>query len=385
MENIYRKKRLGEIEMIRRCIYHVPYPITNETKAASAIRPRKMLEAFQDNFGEVFVISGYGKERREKFKKLKKLILSGLKYEFMYSENSTMPNLMTEKNHMPYYPFLERTIFKFCKEHNIPIGLFYRDVYWKFPVYKQKVSFMKRCITLPLYKYDLLIYNKYIDIMYLPSDEMKGYVDFKGITKALPPGDDAQDESVKRKGEARNKQLELFYVGGVGGDYDISKLLEGVSRCEFLHLTLCCHENQWEQWVQEKGLNVSENITIVHKKGEELEEFYEKADLGILFFTSSGYRKMAMPVKLFEYIGHFLPVVATKGCAAGTFVENNDIGWTINYDTREFMKLLSDLNNNREVLRNKAQKMGKVAKENTWKARALSVYNDLGYKEKGEV
>ena len=72
--------------MKKRCIYHVPYPITNESNAASKIRPRKMLEAFQRNFDEVFVISGYGKERSKKFKRLKKRVSHGIKYEFMYQK-----------------------------------------------------------------------------------------------------------------------------------------------------------------------------------------------------------------------------------------------------------------------------------------------------------
>lgn len=363
--------------MIKRCIYHVPYPITDESNAASAIRPRKMLEAFQRNFDEVFVISGYGKERAKKFRMLKKRVFSGVKYEFMYSENSTMPNLITEKNHMPFYPFLEKNIFKFCKVHSIPIGLFYRDIYWRFPVYKQNVSFFKRCITLPLYYYDLAIYNKYISILYLPSKEMAKYVGYKGKMKPLPPGSGVKKENEQIIKSTRNEQLELFYVGGVGGDYDISQLIEGVRRCSFLHLTLCCHHDQWENWFQGKKISLPSNVTVIHKNGEELQPYYEKSDLGMLFFTSLGYRKMAMPVKLFEYIEHHLPVIATKNCAAGYFVEKNDVGWTIDYSVKAFTELLSEINNNPKVLIKKKQSLIEIAKKNTWDARTISVSNDL--------
>ena len=365
--------------MIKRCIYHVPYPITEESSAASAIRPRKMLEAFQRNFDEVFVISGYGKERVKKYKLLRKRVLSGIKYEFMYSENSTMPNLMTEKNHMPFYPFLEKKIFRFCKMHDIPIGLFYRDIYWKFPVYKQRVNFFKRCIARPLYYYDLVIYNKYLSIMYLPSKEMAKYVGYKGKVESLPPGSEGKKEKESSIVEIpNNKLLELFYVGGIGGDYDISELIEGVRCCDFLHLTLCCHFEQWKNWFQEKEISLPVNVSVIHKNGNELQSYYEKADLGMLFFTSSGYRKMAMPVKLFEYIEHGLPIVATKNCVAGDFVEENDIGWSIHYNTKAFTKLFSKLNDNRELLNDKRKKLPAVAKENTWDARALQVSDDLG-------
>ncbi len=360
--------------MKKRCIYHVPYPITNESNAASKIRPRKMLEAFQRNFDEVFVISGYGKERSKKFKRLKKRVSHGIKYEFMYSESSTMPNLITEKNHMPFYPFLERNIFKYCKTHDIPIGLFYRDVHWKFAVYKQTVDFWKRCITLPLYHFDMAIYNKYITIMYLPSMEMKKYVDFKGRIEMLPPG---SGYGPKQKEDRYNKQLELFYVGGVGGIYDIYRLIEGVRVCEFTHLTLCCPKEPWENWSKQNKIVLPRNISIIHKQGEELEEYYKKADLGMLFLPSSGYDKIAMPVKLFEYIEHCLPVVACKNCAFGDYVADNDIGWEIDHNIVAFAQLLSQINDDREMLNQKKERTFEVAKKNTWDVRALSVFNDL--------
>ena len=363
--------------MQKRCVYHVPYPIKKESNAASAIRPRKMLEAFQRQFDEVFVISGYGNERKQRFKELRKRVLNGASYEFLYSENSTMPNLMTEKNHMPYYPFLERDIFRFCKRHGIPIGLFYRDVYWRFPVYKQKVAFWKRCISLPLYHYDLAIYNKYIDILYLPSMEMGKYVPFEGKKKPLPPGNEGKRKYNEMPRKQRKRQIELFYVGGIGGEYDVSKLIEGVGECKFTHLTICCHEDQWKKWLQESSIEVPDNIKVVHESGIGLKKYYDKADLGMLFFSAAGYRKMAMPVKLFEYMENLLPIVAVSGCEVGEFVKENDVGWAINFDKKDFVSLLSDLNENREKINEKRQKLIDTAEKNTWDARAKKVFQDL--------
>ena len=101
----------------------------------SHIRPMKMLEAFQFIGYEVDVIEGDGGKRKESINNIKKRILSGIKYEFLYSESSTMPTLLTEKNHLPIYPCLDFSFFSFCKRYGIPIGLFYRDIYWCFPEY----------------------------------------------------------------------------------------------------------------------------------------------------------------------------------------------------------------------------------------------------------
>ena len=369
--------------MQKRCVYHVPYPIKKESNAASAIRPRKMLEAFQRQFEEVFVISGYGRERKQRLKELKRRVSNGDVFEFLYSENSTMPNLMTEKNHMPYFPFLERDIFRFCKRHGIPIGLFYRDVYWRFPVYKQKVAFWKRCISLPLYHYDLAIYNKYIDILYLPSMEMGKYVPFGGRKQPLPPGNEGKRKCSEMPRRQRKSQIELFYVGGIGGEYDVSKLIEGVGECKFTHLTICCRKEEWGQWLKESRIAAPDNITIVHESADGLKKYYAKADLGILFFSASGYRKMAMPVKLFEYMENLLPIVATSGCEAGKFVEEHEIGWAINYEKKDLVRLLSDLNEDRTRIHEKYKKLLDAAEKNTWDSRAMTVCRNLNIHRAG--
>ena len=62
---------------------------------------------------------------------------------FLYSESSTMPTSLTEPHHMPTHPFLDFSFFYFCKRNGIKIGLFYRDIYWKFEIYKEKVHGIK--------------------------------------------------------------------------------------------------------------------------------------------------------------------------------------------------------------------------------------------------
>ena len=172
----------------KRCIFHIPNYIDKTSKSGSSVRPQMMIKAFEEIGYHVDYVMGYGKERKSQIEKIKRNIRNGVKYEFLYAENSTTPTLLTEKNHIPKYPFLDFGFFKFCKKYGIKIGLFYRDVYWKFPLYKQGVSFGKRMVTLPMFYYDLKKYKRYVDILYLPSKRMKKYVDIPIICKELPPG-----------------------------------------------------------------------------------------------------------------------------------------------------------------------------------------------------
>ena len=76
----------------KRCIFHVPNHINPDGKSGSQVRPIKMLNAFINRGYEVDVIEGYGKERKEALKRIKKRIRQGIQYDFLYSESSTMPN-----------------------------------------------------------------------------------------------------------------------------------------------------------------------------------------------------------------------------------------------------------------------------------------------------
>lgn len=172
---------------IKRCIFHIPNHIEFEGKSGSNIRPIKMLEAFKNIGYEVDYVMGYGKERKESIKKIKNNIRNGIKYEFLYSESSTMPTLLTEKKHLPTYPFLDFGFFRFCKKNKIKIGLFYRDIHWKFDIYRKAVPFFKRCVSIPFYRYDLKMYKKTLDILYLPTERVKKYIPKFNRIKTLPP------------------------------------------------------------------------------------------------------------------------------------------------------------------------------------------------------
>ena len=112
------------IKQEKRCIVHIPNHIEKSGKSGSNIRPIKMKQAFEENGYLVEYISGYGTERKVQINKIKRNIRNGIKYDFLYSESSTMPTLLTEKNHLPRYPFLDFSFFKFCKKNGIKIDFF---------------------------------------------------------------------------------------------------------------------------------------------------------------------------------------------------------------------------------------------------------------------
>lgn len=364
----------------KKCIIHMPFYVNLQYPSGSQIRPIKVIKAFKNIGYDVDLIMGYGVERSKQIQNIKDNILKGIKYDFLYSESSTEPTLLTEKNHMPKYPFMDFAFLKFCKENNIKIGLFYRDVYWRFPIYKKKVPFIKRTLATILYKYDLLKYNEILDILYLPTKLMYSYIPFEFKKKIceLPPGIDKkmlQDNFQVHMDE--NEFLKLFYVGGLNEMYNLEKLFKAVSELDNVYLTVCCRENDWEKSKETYSKYLNNNIKIVHKSGKELIPYFREADICSLFFEPIEYRKFAMPVKLFEYMTYKKPILSTKNTATGDFVEKNNIGWNIDYSDMKLIKSLKYIANNKKVLKEKQKSIELIINSNTWEARAQKIADDL--------
>jgi len=363
----------------KRMIFHVPNYLDKNSKSGSSIRPFKMIKAFENNGYKVDSIMGYASTRKDLIEEIEENIINGVKYDFLYSESSTIPTLLTEKHHLPTHPLLDFSFFRFCKKHKIKIGLFYRDIYWKYDVYKDSVSPFKRIISTFFYKYDLFKYNKLLDLLYLPSLKMAKVV-YKDktnmIVKQLPPG---ISKNSLLKNDSSNG-LNIFYVGGItdnNGLYDLTKLMNITNVDKKIQITICCRKDEWEkvQLYYDKMLN--SQIKIIHKQGNELSKYYKEANLCSLIFPYDEYRSFAMPIKLFEYLSYGKPIITTSNSAVSDFVKEKDIGFVVEYDDKSIEKIIKKILNDRDLLSMKKKNIEKVIKNETWEERARQVEKDL--------
>lgn len=362
----------------KKCIFHIPNALDEKRASASQIRPKKMKEAFEQIGYEVDTVWGTAKQRAEAIKEIKKKIKNGVKYDFAYSESSTTPTLLTERHHLPSHPLLDFSFFSFLKKHGIKIGLFYRDMYWKFPPYKKSVKGLKYYGAIGMYRYDLYQYNRLLTKCYLPTLYARKYLinELKDeLIDDLPPACEKRNIA---KGETKNgSSLNLLYIGGLGNHYKIHKVFEAVKDKKEFRLVVCCREAEWEMQKKEYSSFLCENISIVHKKGKELEKLYEEADICLNFFEPDRYRDVAMPYKTFEYLSYGKPAISLMGTAFGEFTEKNGIGWQIEYTTEAFNQLLTNILHNPEQLEEKKQKCAEKAADHTWEKRAEKVAKDL--------
>ncbi|WP_285286043.1 hypothetical protein, partial [Klebsiella pneumoniae] len=79
--------------------------------------------------------------------------------------------------HLPTHPLEDFAFLTRLRRHGIPVGLFYRDVYWKFPLYGEGVPKAKQLVAQAMYRYDLLAYRQCLDVLFLPSLRMGEWVD----------------------------------------------------------------------------------------------------------------------------------------------------------------------------------------------------------------
>jgi len=147
---------------LNKVLVYFPYPL-REANSGSAVRPLKMLQAFREytnkNGLELIEIHGDSKERKKRVKEFKSKVNPN-DVLFCYMENSTLPFWLTDKDHFPRTPLLEISFFRYLKQYSIPLGLFYRDIYWKFDDYALKGY--KRRIMRIIYRAEHSIYKKYV-------------------------------------------------------------------------------------------------------------------------------------------------------------------------------------------------------------------------------
>lgn len=357
-------------------IFHIPFKINTNLSSGTNIRPMKMLQAFESLGYEVDLIMGLGNERKKQISAIKLKLEQGEKYDFLYSETSTLPTLLTEPHHLPTHPFLDFNFFQFCKNKNVRIGLFYRDIFWNFDAYSLKG--IKALYAKSMYRYDLKKYKSLVDALFLPSIKMLDYfpVRMKSDVLDLPPGHD-NPKLIETK--LPNANLELFYVGGLSSHYQMEELFESVNKTDGVNLTVCTRKDEWQKAKNStyKKFTNSPNIDIVHKQNHELSEHYSNTDIAMLFVNPFEYWDFAIPIKLFEYLGNIKPIIASSGTYAGDFVERHNIGWTIDYSAQSLSKLLNTLKENPNLIHIKKENIEKIHTQHSWQSRALKVVNTL--------
>jgi glycosyltransferase involved in cell wall biosynthesis len=366
-------------------IFFLPYKPDPSKRSASHIRPMRMLEALRRR-ADVEVIWGARRERLKAIARLRKRILDGERFDFMYAEASTSPTSLYSFKGLPLVNLADHRFFVFCRKMGIPIGLFYRDVYWNSGAYRFDDSRGRMAMLLmrPYYLLDLALYRRTINHLFLPSERMIEYLPhMSGIERsALPAGMDAPGLMASKRWHYRGSSgrgIRIIYVGGIDTElYDARMLFRAVKETPAASLVCCFRKGEWEGCREAYEDCSCPRIRVFHEQGQGLAELYKEADIGSVFLKPVKYREFAMPFKLFEYLGAGLPTLGVEGTASGDFMRETGIGWVIPYEVDELKRFLATIGERSEEAEGVGERMEAAIRANTWDARAARIATVLG-------
>ncbi len=354
-------------------------------RSGSQVRPYRLLEAFYETGFEVEAVVGYGAERRRAINRIITDLENGRRFDFLYSESRSIPTLLTERNRFPAYPITDFWFLRKVRAAKIPVGLFYRDVFWRFKAYRTMLPLVGRMLTVPLYWYDWWWYRQVVTHLFLPSRGMAEHLPTAwpaSRLSALPPGcipPAREHTQVSQRKQSEN--LKLLYVGGVQPPtYDLTPLFECVAQVTNVSLIVCCRLGEWVKWKDHYAHLVDGRVEVVHVFGGALADLYSSADVFALLRNPDAYLDFAVPVKLFEAIGYALPIVTTAGTEAARLVAKQDLGWVVE-NASALVALLKTLAEDRELVREKQASVVLAAQQQSWRSRVEEIACQLkGYR-----
>lgn len=207
----------------------------------------------------------------------------------------------------PIFNFCDHLLIMYIKSQKIPVGIFYRDAYWKFASWYNLSKFKKIIITL-MHKFDLFVFKHTCKIIYFPSDSMADLFEMNNKL-SLPPAcrDDLFNNDIHSKDKA-------VYIGGISKRYGTDILLNAfdllnLNRENLIYLNLVCREvdDNIKPFIGKPWLKIHVGVS-----GDSLKEIYRDSDFAIIPFRRDIYMDFAVPVKLYEYMSFGMPIIATN-------------------------------------------------------------------------
>ncbi|MBP5186575.1 MAG: glycosyltransferase [Clostridiales bacterium] len=339
----------------------------------SSVRPLKMLEAFEALGVEVVTVSGMNnnlKARKKAVKEIKNKLKTWTP-DLCYIEPPTGP----------FFYHGDVGLVKYIHRKGIPMSIFYRDAYWKYPEYyinkdTPKIDVLKHKVIKCMQQHQWNVFKKTMDIIYFPSLTMANEFDF-GNKKILPPGSFIPDFTEKT---TLSDPLTFIFVGGAAKNHGTHLTLEAFEKVNSdkvrAKVTYICPKEQWDGLGIDKD-KYSEWLDIVHASGSALTPYYEKSDVALLTAPKTFYRDFAVPIKVFEYCSYLKPMLVTNCTETARIVNDNHAGWVTDDNVESVCERIIHLCENPDEVLNIRDNMKEARDNNLWINRAKQVIEDL--------
>lgn len=360
-------------------LLYITFVDLNEpANSGSSVRPQQMLHAFQKIGCSMKVLDGWHNKRKERRAHVKEVM--------RWLDTHCVRYCYVEPPSGPFFVREDLMLLKKLHKMGVPIGLFYRDIYWRFKSQFTKINPLKFFLIQCLQRRDLAVFKKTVSLFYFPTRQMASIADFHVPFAILPPGgelSEADSPDFLEIERIRNADvLTLFFVGGLSPSYGFDILLDAVKTINQqqlrLRLTVACREQEWLDFQQRYTVETWDWLTVHHVSfGDGLEELYQQVDFSVLPLRKNTYTDFAISVKLFEYVAYRKPILCTNLDAMSQIVEENDLGWVCKDTAEEMTRVLESIIADRRSIIEKKENIKRFLPDNTWEARARKVFSTL--------
>lgn len=350
------------------CITYIDF---DSAQSGSSVRPQSMYRAFEECGCTVKLLSGQQNRRGRRRAAVRETLdwLKTNKPDICYVESPTGPVFNT----------IDHRLLKRVRAMGIPIGLFYRDAYWKYGLVrlgKGLLPVLKAIVIRAMQTRDLRLFKKRCDIIYLPSELAAQEWGFENPT-VLPPGCTLPELVAVELAEPR-----AIYVGGVNRRYGVYMLLDAFKRVNngetCVTLTLVCREKEWAALEPEyRALADEAWLDVKHANGNALSALYQKASFAMCTLQKDAYNDLAVPIKLLEYVAYGKPVIGSDCTELSRFIESNNVGIVTAFDAAAIADAIVRLGTDDELRQRLADNCLVAREKHAWTQRAGQVVREL--------
>ena len=168
----------------KKIIFYQPLELSGalNNQSGTVIRPKELKKAFIASGYMIFDINGSIKDRVN----LANNLIKNNSIEYMYVESANIPMCISNKKHWKVSFFADLRLF-YRASKKMKIGIFYRDIHWKYKDYLKLIGIRKGIILKLLFYFEFFFIKKIFDYIFIPSSDFKKLLpNISGKAKYIP-------------------------------------------------------------------------------------------------------------------------------------------------------------------------------------------------------
>ena len=170
--------------------------------------------------------------------------------------------------------------------------------------------------------------------------------------------------------------LNISYIGGVRQYDEFKNLFEATKKIEKIRVNIHGMGTAYNRLkaIEDEYTNV--NMTGRYNPSQTAELYGSSNIIYCVYSMNNENWRTAYPIKFYESIVTKTPIIVSKGSVLEEFLKENDIGFVVDGDNIEEIRLLiEDIKNNINILDEKVRNLEKIQFEYTWE----NVVNNLNF------